>query len=334
MKITRFLFVLLLLLTGSAALSAQIRFRIQSSFGEPLPYCYVFINQNLWGTTDSSGEAVVPSSQLQLGDSVSFHYIGNNDTLLVWSGKPVDTLSLRPLELGEVVVTASLQDLRLRQAVKPVQPLNWFEEFAGHVEMACFHQGTLAESYSGDFMKVFIPWGGPKNNPGLKLFHEPWNILKLTPQKNIGALRPCFDEIVWQSVLLAQFSPQAQMNRKISIRNNGMLDTMSVYTVTRAYAKDWPNYQLRIYVDTQSRILRRIVYDGIFDETTLLEMTVEYGLSAGQMRNYPRHIRAVFRNTVTREPLFTCDISNTTLSGANRISYQEHRERMLKSKTE
>lgn len=316
--------LLLFLLTVSIGLHAeQVRIVLTSNH-EPLPYAYVFINGQIYNSTDSLGVISLQETELNKGDTLTFSHIGTEGGSLVYDGETSYAIDLKAHEIEQIVVT-SLPPEALGRAITPVQNVNWYEEFSGHVEICFYPEEGAKELYSGVFK--FIPIPDRKFQAG----NFDFDLCELIPANVSEEIHHDFFRAILKSIVIIQFHPQARMNRGAYIAYNGEMEGQNVYTVTRPFRSDQDNGQLRVYVDQQSRIVKKISFLS-YRGQYVFGIDADYTLSPNRSRLYPVMIRSYIKNIATGDMRFECSVSNTTLNVNNQKQYMEHRKKMLKKK--
>jgi len=100
----------ILSITYSGLFAQENNFRISVvSNKDPLGYAYVFINNKVFGSADSLGIALIPVSQLKIGDTVSVSYLGMGKSFVIFDRKlcsnPIYKFNLKSnLELSEILI--------------------------------------------------------------------------------------------------------------------------------------------------------------------------------------------------------------------------------------
>ncbi len=312
-------------LLGSWTLGAQtppeVVFSVTSG-GEPLPYAYVFLKNAIYGSTDSLGRAAIPASELTPGDTLMFSYVGSLPVRVAYDGKKAYSVEIDPVEIEAVSVTAR-RKVKLGKDIKPVQNVNWFEEFRGDVQMALHPGSDTVRSYEGRFMLVYIP--------AENYLERLTSIWEFTPEVGSETLESYFKTILGRAVILIHLWPQSRMNQESRLSYDGLTkDSLAMYTLVRRFARNTANYQLRLYVDPVTKIVRRLTLYEVRPSSLILQMNADYALSENQRRLYPSRVEMLVTDPAGKEVL-RGRVSNTTLSEPLK-KYYEVRKKLLKEK--
>lgn len=81
----------------------NLRINVKSG-SQDLPFSYVLINGAYYSAADSTGMALIPKKQLQIGDTISARYVGAQETSEIFNGQDEMTLNLPGLEIDSIVV--------------------------------------------------------------------------------------------------------------------------------------------------------------------------------------------------------------------------------------
>ncbi len=315
-KIRLLFFVLPFLCSWSAGAQTppEVVFSVTSG-GEPLPYAYVFLKNAIYGSTDSLGRAVIPAAELTPGDTLMFSYVGSPPVRIAYDGKKAYSVKIDPVEIEAVSVTAR-RKVELGKDIIYVQNVNWNEEFRGDVQMGLRPGSASARSYSGQFLVVFIP---------SKDF-QMTQIREFSPASGVDSLEPYFENMIHEAVVLSHLRPQSRMNRESHLSYDGLTkEGLAAYTLVRHFARNTANYQLRLYVDPASKIVRKITYYRVERTSLITQMDVDYVLSERGNRLYPSRIDRSVSDPGGKE-LFRARVSNTTLSGFLKKYDKQRRE--------
>lgn len=318
MKNSRLLGLLLWSLLPPVATGAQEVAVHVTCAGEPLPYAYVFRNTALHGVTDTLGMFRFSASEIKAGDTLSFYHIGARELRLIYDGTAACAVALEPTEIDAVVVTAR-RKVKLGEDIRAIQNVNWYEEFRGDVQMRLTEDSIPPADFSGRFLRVYIPPPKP-NTPGR-------HILEFTPEDGNDVSKNHFVNALGQAVTLIHLRPQSPMNENIRIAYDGKTaDSLNIYSVIRKYNRGTANYQLRLFVDPETKVVRQLTLYMIDARNRVLQMNATYTYAGERNRLFPATINAVMTDNTTGRELFACQVANTTLS----LPIKEYAERARK----
>lgn len=247
-----------------------VKVHIQSD-GLNLPFAYVFINEKLYSSADSTGTALIPHKLLKDGDAVSAEYVGAKETAQIYNGQDEITLNLPGLDIEAITVLSRARRKDFWQNINQCKIRKAYQKIACRFEIRKNDDTTRITKGRAKYHIRPVA-----NADGYEIVG---NVSDLDNRANLSQATIDLTKLIVNEAFVAVcFKKGISTNKGIQIlRETSSTENQAVYTILRpAVSADNSDMEsMKIFVDVKSRNITRAI-ESWETETAKIQYAVDY----------------------------------------------------------
>lgn len=292
-----FITLLLFVCSCFGAFAQSLKLNIISKEKEPLAYAYVFINHNFFSSADSCGKVEIPTSLLNIGDTITASYTGAKDNIYIYDNEKSlnkeQTIELtQSILLSELIVKPTrITNKLFNRYVKKPEIGNYLDEFHGDMTIIISNSNLFNKIIQGTFKYTLFPYEYRVKN---KI--EEYDIYTKCDTSGVSTIiKRCLGMVIeGQSGVI--LNKRHYATKGMIAQYIGEDDHRRVFMITRPsfynLNKNLDSFQTLIYVDKKSkRVVSSEVLSIYGNGFMRYDIKISYAFNKKQNVIYPTKIQ-------------------------------------------